>query len=227
MILSGLLLKLCPPELLGRSTPVAIRASDITLCDLPLHSRPRTITDHSRDRLSLQRRISVIELENDWIGLAAVDAGVIDEIVEHALTTVFAIAFSASSRPLQIAREVATVVFACVRGLARATLRPAGSALLVLDGELLERSGSAARATDPGGICGRREEAFRCCVDRPPYFSVQRLGSHWQFGLASSNQIGARSAAGGNWRNGRRTCRSQQAPGSRALWRRVERLHCV
>ena len=89
---------------MSRSTPVAIRASNVAFRDLELHCRPGTLTDKSGDRRSLQRRISMIELENDWIAFIAVNAGMTEKVVEELLTTVFAIEFPTRTRSLQVGR---------------------------------------------------------------------------------------------------------------------------
>jgi hypothetical protein len=112
VILRGILLKLGPTELLGGAAPMAVRASDIALRDLQLNNRPRALTDHPGDGLALQRRIAMIELQNDRIGLTAVNARMGDQIVEYLLTALLPVDLPLSGSALQIRRTIPSVVCA-------------------------------------------------------------------------------------------------------------------
>jgi hypothetical protein len=105
-------LELRPAELFGGPAAVAVRAANVAFCDLELNDRPGALTDHPGDRLSLQRRVAMIELQNDRINLAAVDAGVGDQIVEDLLAAFFPIGLPLRSRALQIRRTISSVVLA-------------------------------------------------------------------------------------------------------------------
>ena len=91
---------------------MAVRAANVAFCDLQLNDRPGALTDHPGDRLTLQRRVAMIELQNDRIGLAAVDARMADQIVEDLLAAFFPIGLSLSGRTLQIRRTIPSVVLA-------------------------------------------------------------------------------------------------------------------
>jgi hypothetical protein len=140
-------LELGPTELLGSAAPMTVRASDVAFRDLQLNDRPGALADHPRDRLSLQRRFAMIELKDDRLCLAAVNAGVSDEIVEDLLTALFSIGFPLCRGALQIRGTIPPVVFSRVRCLARPAFRLSRSTLLVLDRELAHWLGQAARAT--------------------------------------------------------------------------------
>jgi hypothetical protein len=90
----------------------------------------------------------MIELEDDRICLAAVNARMSDEIVEDVLTARFPIDFPLRRGTLQIRRTIPPIVLPRVRCLARPAFRLSRSALLVLDRELAHRLGQAACATD-------------------------------------------------------------------------------
>jgi LmbE family N-acetylglucosaminyl deacetylase len=96
VILSQLLQQFRPAELFGGPTAVAIRASHITPRELTLKRGPRDVTDQPRDRSPLHPWITVIEFKDDRIALAAIDAGMSDEVVVNLLTALLAV-----DRPLR------------------------------------------------------------------------------------------------------------------------------
>src|SRR2546425_13211407 len=97
---------------------MTIRASDIAFRDLTLKSIPRELADEPRDRSSLSRRVTVVEVKDNWVRLAAVNAGMLDEIVEDLLTAFLTVELPVSGGALQIRWTVSSVMFACVRCLA-------------------------------------------------------------------------------------------------------------
>jgi len=91
---------------------MAIRTPDIAFRDLELKSSPDELTHEPRDRASLLRRITMVEFEDDRIVLAAVNAGMGDEMVEDLLTALFPIDRPLRGSALQIGWTIPPVVFA-------------------------------------------------------------------------------------------------------------------
>jgi len=75
-----------PPELPRRSPPMAVRAPDGALCDLGFDCTPAMpALNHVGDVPCLFSRIIMIELENDRIGFATINARVAAQIFQHVL----------------------------------------------------------------------------------------------------------------------------------------------
>ena len=78
---------LLPPEAsaLMRTAPVAVGAAHVAFRDLRLDDAPSRVGDHPGDAVLLHLISSMVELENSNVGLAAVHAGVADEVVGDVL----------------------------------------------------------------------------------------------------------------------------------------------
>jgi hypothetical protein len=72
-----------PVLLLCGATHMAICAPDITLLDFWKHQVPRLACGYETDVPPLCRWVAMIEVEHDWIGLAAVDARMCQQVGEH------------------------------------------------------------------------------------------------------------------------------------------------
>jgi hypothetical protein len=105
-------LELRPAELLGCASTVAIRAANITESDFEFESRPSELTHQARNRTSLSRAVAMIEFEHDRVRLAAVNAGMADEMVEDTLAAILAVQLTSSCGAPQIRGTVPLVVFA-------------------------------------------------------------------------------------------------------------------
>src|SRR5436190_666268 len=117
----------------GRA-PVAIRAADVALGDLGVDGgKAAAVPRQTRDGVALET--DVIELEDQRIGRAAVDARVVTDVVEHLCPQ--------GSRPGQLGRgrlpPVDVASLAEVEGEARATppLQAVAVTVEAFDGEVL------------------------------------------------------------------------------------------
>jgi hypothetical protein len=90
----------------------------------------------------------MIEFEDDRIALAAINAGMSREVVVDLLTALLAVELPLFGGALQVSRPVASIVFACIRGLTGPAFRRSRSAFPVLDRELADWLGHAACTTD-------------------------------------------------------------------------------
>src|SRR5439155_14895868 len=115
---------------------------------------PRDMTDQLRDRSPLLRWIAMVEFKDDRIALAAIGAGMSGEVVVNLLTALLAVELPLRSGAFQICRPVPSIVFARVGGLAGAAFRRSRSAFLVLDRELTDWLGHAARTTSARAVIG-------------------------------------------------------------------------
>ena len=77
---------LSPIELCSRAPAVTVAATDIALCDLGHHQRERTRAYETSDRCALQRTIAMVEVQEQDVGLAAVDAWMLPQVVGDGAT---------------------------------------------------------------------------------------------------------------------------------------------
>ena len=105
-----------PAELLRGTPLMAVGAPDETLVDLGLDSTPRnSAPEQNRDFRGLQRRIGVVELQDDRILLPAVDARVIGEVVADLASKMLCLSNSShvSRRDLLLAVSVIPILRVC------------------------------------------------------------------------------------------------------------------
>jgi len=62
---------------------VAIRTADVALTDFGFDLRPGAVPHDVGYRRALRRPISMIELQHDWIGLAAINARMQEQILDQ------------------------------------------------------------------------------------------------------------------------------------------------
>lgn len=130
---------------------MAVPAAHVALCDLSLQVFERSVVDQLPDVGGLRAPVTVVELENDRIGDAAINARMRAEVSEDERLMPKANARVAISRPLEIGRPIPLVVLSAVRAAARKALRPPGSPRPVLDRECVDRLLALTTRADPRG----------------------------------------------------------------------------
>ncbi len=172
-------LKFAPAELSRSFSPMTIRAANVAFVDFFQDRVPRSAADHPGDLVGFLRRLSVIEVENERVGLTAIDAGMVEKVRENSLVVLRADPTTASVSLCQVFRTVPGVVFATVCGHACETGRTALSKLFVLERKHREWFDQTARATLLfGSVCGLRKSGLpieidesRPCVSAPTFAS--------------------------------------------------------
>jgi hypothetical protein len=125
-------------ELLCRLPPVAVRAAHLALCDLgedDLHW-PEFIDGHHRDGAELVAG-DVVEVKDDRVRLAAVDAWMRTKIFEQPLATFLTLAFRARLNAQPNAR-VRPIAFGLNLWLARPAVHLPSRSLGTIDGEVIK-----------------------------------------------------------------------------------------
>ena len=124
------------PAELPRGAPLmAVGAPDETLVDLGLDSTPRnSAPDQNRDFSRLQRRIGMVELQDDRILLPAVDTRMSPQVLEQSPPNVGPLGQVSRVRFADVVGRVLEVVFALVLSIAGLAVRlpgPFGAVLRV------------------------------------------------------------------------------------------------
>jgi hypothetical protein len=115
---------------------VAVTAHDLAFVDLREDVGPRIVRELGPDVEALVAK--VVELENDWVGLPAVDARVLREVLEEKLRPFSPELGLPVLRSRDVSRTILQVVLTPVRGLAGAAVmlpHPLGAAM---PGELIK-----------------------------------------------------------------------------------------
>jgi hypothetical protein len=99
---------------------VAVTADDLALLDLGEDVGPRIVRELGSDVEALVAK--VVELQHDWVGLAAVDARMLREVLEEKLRPFSPELGLPALRSRDVSRTISQVVLTPVRGLAGATV---------------------------------------------------------------------------------------------------------
>ena len=149
---------------------VAVPTPNVALRDLRTESDERTAMNEAADVVHFRPRIAVIELEDDGVGLPAIDAWVCRQVISDEATITWTIDGCACPGPSEVRSDVIPVVLLPVLAAAGPAVRPVGAALSVLDRELVERLlHMAARAGTEQGSIGHRDHTRGLgCGPLPP-----------------------------------------------------------
>src|SRR2546422_7384128 len=113
--------------------------SRIALVDLGDHDGPWPILSEASDSIDFGRELSVVELEQQWIRLAAVNARVLEQIRQDHRFVLLVPAPAALVRPLQVFGPVALVMLTAVRSGTCQAFRSTLAQRTILEGEHRER----------------------------------------------------------------------------------------
>jgi hypothetical protein len=126
---------------------MAIGAANIALFNLFENNSPWSVIDQPRNLVGFCRGFSVIEIQNEGVGLTAVDAGMVQKVREDPLVVLRTHSTPTAMGLFQVLRAVPRIVFAAVRGHTRETCGAALSELLLLKGKHREEFDKPARPT--------------------------------------------------------------------------------
>lgn len=108
-------------KLFRGAAPVTVHAADVALLNLPQHIRPAFRHDQECDRLPLLRWVAVIELEHEHVRLAAVDARMIQQVLEDIAAVLFPPTFDLKYGAANIVRLIRNVMGVAIRSVTLTT----------------------------------------------------------------------------------------------------------
>lgn len=158
-----------PPVHLGCCPlPVAVGAANVALGDLCHDDSERGRARESGNNVALRRAITMVEVEEHDVSLAAVDTWVASQIRVDCVADPRMLLTPTPSAALYIDGRIQSVVFAAVLAAAGSAPHLPQCGLLVLDPELVERLRlAAARAALRLVGCAHASLAPRCRCPRP------------------------------------------------------------
>src|SRR5438477_8056290 len=143
---------------------MAVSAAHVALVDLGPENQCVAGVNEPTNSGQFQRRVAMIELQNDWIGLSAIDAWMSRQVLGDDCAIPRAVAGAAISRAIEVVRDVLSVVLFPVLATARPAVRAVRPAGGVLDREFAEwLSDRAARADPKSCGIGHRNTRNRGC----------------------------------------------------------------
>src|SRR5207244_1962345 len=101
---------------------MAFCAAHVAFLDLPRDLSPRSAPRKLPDVPGLSIRISVVKIEEYWVSLAAVEAGMLTEVLKNALEDEASVALSSPFRSVQVHPAILFIVPTHVRRPAWTTL---------------------------------------------------------------------------------------------------------
>src|SRR5258706_1792170 len=116
---------------------MAVGAPDVTLRDLTEQVAPGRSVQHRADRVDLLGAVTMIELKDHGVALAAVNAWMRCQVVHDPSPVLSALFAARSPRARAVPVSILLIVELAVCRAARAATRPAPTRLLVLNGKFL------------------------------------------------------------------------------------------
>lgn len=98
---------------------MTVDATDIALRDLQKDRRPRLLRGQLCDLQTFDGRIPMVEIEDNWVGLTTVDAGMTQQIFEEELAITFAMPLHAKPFVLDVGRLRPQVMLPAIRRMTR------------------------------------------------------------------------------------------------------------
>jgi len=195
-------------ELTRRLSPMVIGATDLALCNLSGHCLDLAPANEPRNILCLRCGVPVVEIEDDGIGLATVDAGVGQKVFVRQALACFTNSVATSTCFLLVGIAIALVMNSAVFAAAIRAVASPSAAPSVLVREFRDRLPLATSGTSTKRI---RAEP---CASRTAWRSV--FGGSLHIGPRTSQSLQAPATTACASRERSRYDSSSMGPGDRS-----------
>jgi len=129
----------CVAQVSSRLSTVIVRAPNFAFGDLRRKSLEVLATNEPRDFLNLGGRVSVVEIEDNRVGLAAVDTRMSQQVVVCEQLASAPISDASLSSTLRICRSIQPIVFSPVDPTTITAIAPPRSAKPILKRKVFDR----------------------------------------------------------------------------------------